>query len=200
LGGGTVVCIASGPSLCNVDVAAVKRWRFGSGSGAGKAKAGTAPEGRRVIVTNTSFRIAPWADALFAMDEAWWRKYRAELSASDFAGERWSCDEVAGANQIDRAAIKNSGAGAIIAAVRWGAARVILLGYDAQKTGGAAHWHGDHPPGLGNAGCVGQWPAQFEKVAAFIAPAGVKVLNASRATALTCFPRVDLSGALHELR
>ena len=52
------VCIASGPSLTPEDVQAVKEWRD-----AGKGK---------VIVVNTTFRAAPWADAMFAMDAKWW--------------------------------------------------------------------------------------------------------------------------------
>ena len=56
----------------------------------------------------------------------------------------------------------NSGAALLGQAAQWRLKRVVLLRYDCQHTGGQAHWHGDHPAGLGNAGSVGQWLQQFE--------------------------------------
>ena len=79
-------------------------------------------------------------------------------------------------------------------AVKAGASRVILLGYDCQKTGGQVHWHGDHPEGLGNAGSMPKWAKQFEALAASVN--GVEVINCSRDTALRAFPRMSLEDAL----
>lgn len=87
----------------------------------------------------------------------------------------------------------NSGYQAIGLAYAWGAARVILLGYDMQRTGGKSHWHGDHKGGLPNLGpALATWPAKFEA----IARQWPHVVNATRETALTCFPRVSLAEAL----
>lgn len=91
--------------------------------------------------------------------------------------------------------VLNSGANAISFAAACGAKRIVLLGYDAQHTGGAKHWHGDHPKNLKNAGTVEKWPAKFSEVAAQL-PADLSVINCSRATALTCFPRGELETAL----
>lgn len=91
-------------------------------------------------------------------------------------------------------AFGNSGAGAIALAAKAAASRVILLGYDCQKTGGMVHHHGDHPEGLGNAGSMPKWPAQFANLAA--AMKGVEVINCSRETALTAFPRGELESVL----
>lgn len=65
-----------------------------------------------------------------------------------------------------------------------------MIGYDCQKTGGKAHWHGDHPKPLGNAGAVDKWPAQFKDMLRYLR--GVSVINCSRETALSCFPRATL--------
>ncbi len=73
---------------------------------------------------------------------------------------------------------------------------MILLGYDCQLTGGRAHWHVDHPGGLGNAGSVAKWPAQFAELAARLS--GADVVNASRQTGLEVFPRSDLADALDQ--
>ena len=88
----------------------------------------------------------------------------------------------------------NSGAGAISAAVHAGAKRVILLGYDCQKTGGKSHWHGDHPKNLGNAGRIEAWHDGFAKLKNDCSH--VEILNATRETALECFDRITLEAAL----
>lgn len=73
-----------------------------------------------------------------------------------------------------------------------------MLGYDCKRTGGKAHWHGDHVKQLGNAGSMPNWPKQFAGLAAMAQRKGVKLLNASRETALTCIPRVQLEDALRD--
>lgn len=133
------------------------------------------------------------------MDRAWWHQYQAEVRQA-FRGELWA--PMSGLPNVHRAQISrqdNSGAGAIAFAAGLGARRIVLVGYDGQKTGGQAHWHADHPKGLGNAGSVRYWPQQFRKLAQQL-PAGVSVVNASRVTALDAFPRVPLQDALAEPR
>lgn len=184
----TAVCLASGPSLNAADVETVKAWRQGQ-------------EGRGVVVANTTFRIAPWADALFAMDLQWWQEHRAEVDRV-FRGLRFSTNQVPQECKVSRVppetfkAHNNSGAGAIALACTSGAKRVLMLGYDCQKTGGKAHWHGDHPKTLGNAGGIDRWPAKFEALAADWP--GVEIINCSRETALEVFPRMTLEQALEK--
>lgn len=140
--------------------------------------------------------MAPWADALYAMDRAWWREHVAEVRAT-FRGALWApFSGMPGIKRLrfDRPTPRNSGAGAVAMAAQFGAERIVLLGYDAQKTGGRAHWHDDHPKGLGNAGTVAKWPEQFRRIVGSLR--GAQVVNASRATALTCFPRASLEDAL----
>jgi hypothetical protein len=91
----------------------------------------------------------------------------------------------------------NSGAGAISAAVHADAKRVILLGYDCQKTGGQSHWHGDHPKHLGNAGRIEAWHDAFAKLKNDFK--NVEILNATRQTALECFDKIDLEAALCQI-
>lgn len=140
--------------------------------------------------------MAPWADALYAMDRAWWRVHIDEVRRV-FGGVLWSpLVGIAGVKRVNFGGPipRNSGAGAIGLAARLGARRIVLLGYDVQLPEGRAHWHGDHPKGLGNAGSIGQWPEQFRLLARTLA--GLEVVNASRSTALECFPRESLEDAL----
>ncbi|HBO5821564.1 TPA: hypothetical protein L4747_005160 [Pseudomonas aeruginosa] len=172
--------MASGPSLTADDCETVRAWR-------------EEEAGRGVIVTNTTFRLCPWADVLYAMDAAWWRVH-GEEAANAFGGELCAPLTFPGVKRIRFHHFQNSGAGAASLASFWGARRIILLGYDCQKTGGRAHWHGDHPAVLGNAGSVDKWPAQFRQLADHLA--GLDVINCSRETALEAFPRRPLEEVL----
>jgi hypothetical protein len=180
-----VACLASGPSLTPEDVETVRQWR-------------QAGDDRRVIVVNSTFRAAPWADALYAMDRRWWDLHWRDVAA-EFQGVRYSSSAHAvnwGVVKLSCPAYGNSGAAAISVAAHKGATRVILLGYDCQHTGGRAHWHADHPSPLGNAATVDRWPAKFEQLKKSLR--GVEVVNASRDTALRMFERVTLDEAMCE--
>lgn len=154
-----------------------------------------------MIVTNTTYQLAPWADALFAMDEKWWREYWVDV-AEKFKGRRYTVCSQAARYGVQRAmngeavmqAYGNSGAGAIMLAATYGASRIVLLGYDCQRTGGRAHWHGDHPSSLGNAGSLPRWQQQFNELRQRIQR--VEIINCSRSTALKVFPRQTLEETL----
>ena len=180
--GRTVFCLGSGPSLTAVDVAAVR--------------AACVP----AVVTNTTFRIAPWADALMGFDFQWWRLHIAEVREV-FAGRLFCQAARGGLNGLEWPGIfpgyrsfGNSGACAIALAVAAGAAHVVLLGYDAQRgADGATHHHGAHHPPLRDCDTMPKWPRQFGRLAAW---ARVPITNASRETALTCFPQAPLESLL----
>jgi hypothetical protein len=179
--GETVFVLASGPSLTLEDVELVRK------------------TGGFTIVTNTTFQIAPFADVLFFHDLRWWNKYRGELDS--FKGEMVTISSVSDprVTRLSKPVLNaygNSGCGAISLAVLAGAAKVILLGVDAQYDKNKRHWHGDHPKELGNARSVNKWPAQFAKVAQHAKDNSCVVLNASRKTKLQCFERVQLEDVL----
>lgn len=182
--GRTVACIASGPSLTADDCEAVRQ------------------AGLPTIVTNTTFRLCPWADVLMAFDGKWWAHYADEVQAS-FKGQRIACSKASvkyGATNIGVEkwfkSFNNSGAAAIALAAFGGADRIVLLGYDCQKTGGKTHHHGDHPAALSNARSIGNWPTHFKNVARFAAEKGTAVVNCTRETALKCFERSHLAAEL----
>jgi hypothetical protein len=183
--GATVVVMASGPSLTREDVETVRQWR-------------EAEPNRYVIVTNTTYQLATWADALFFHDYKWWKKYCDDVHAK-FKGRLVTVAPVNTASVDwlrDWNSYGNSGAAAIALAVLAGARRVITLGLDCQYAGNKKHWHGDHPHGLGNARSLKKWPAGFARLATHAKSSGVEVINASRATALDCFERRPLEEVL----
>lgn len=129
------------------------------------------------------------------MDAKWWEQYIEEVRTT-FRGATFSNNDFHGRVGLVAQPFKaygNSGAGAVALADKAGARRVILLGYDCQKTNGLTHWHGSHPRGLGDAGSLPKWPNQFARLAAAV---GCEVINCSRETALEAFPRGDLDSVL----
>lgn len=135
---------------------------------------------------------------MFAMDRQWWQTHGDEVIAS-FGGARYSINNMAAKYNVVKLppAFKhygNSGAACIAMAAQGGASRIVLLGFDCQHTGGKAHWHGNHPKGLGNAGGVDKWQEKFAELARDIA--GIDVINATKETALNCWPRKSLKDLL----
>ena len=189
--GQTAVLIASGPSLTQADVDYCQ----------GKA---------RVLVVNDNYRLAPWADALYACDPTWWVAHK---GVPDFAGQKWT-QSLPAAQRWGLLHIEgdrepglsrdpnlihfgsNSGYQAINLAVHFGARRLLLLGYDMQRTGGRSHWFGDHPTGLNNHSDYVNFAHNFNTLPPGLEMAGVEVINCSRETALTCFPRRKLTDVL----
>ncbi len=187
--GETAVICASGPSLTAADVEYCR----------GKARA---------IVVNSTYELAPWADVLYAADARWWRWNK---GAADFMGLKYSLERVdptfrvvtmksGGDRGLAREADtlrtgRNSGYQAINLAVHFGVSRIVLLGYDMQPApGGQVHWHADHPGKPRTA--FREWIPFFESLVEPLAAAGVSVVNCTRETALTCFPRAALEATL----
>lgn len=88
----------------------------------------------------------------------------------------------------------NSGYQAINLAYHFGAKRIILLGYDMQFTRGESHWFGDHPDGIKSS--YGDWIGKYNTLARHAHNLELEVINCTRITALTCFPRESLESAL----
>jgi hypothetical protein len=197
----TVVCVASGPSITAEDCAMVMAWRVADLTH------------HRVIVINTTYQLLPWADVLYACDERWWGMYYDRVRVS-FAGQLWTQDEVAARRHTmlmrvrseDRTGLskvpgvihdgENSGYQAVGLAYMAGAKRIILLGYDMQDHGTLSHWHGDHPKPLKAFPRFECWIRNFKTLANDLRSMNVDVVNATRRTALNCFPQLSLEAAL----
>lgn len=156
----------------------------------------------------------PDAAHLYACDQKWWRVHIEQVKAG-FRGKRYTqwrdpsekayAEEhgiipLQGASNAGLGRDKlhygqNSGYQAINLAYLLGATRIILLGYDMQKTGGKDHWFGSHPQGLIN-GNYSDFVHNFTQLAEDLRAEGVEVINCSRETALTQFKRADLCAAL----
>ena len=182
--GSVVVCMASGPSLTAEDAERVRE------------------SGLVTVVTNSTWRLAPWAHVLMAHDAAWVKHYLHEVHGAGYAGQVFTCAAMRfhGVQSLKRwpkfRGFGNSGAAAVSLAAFCGARAVVMLGFDCQHTGGQTHWHGSHPAPLGDAKSVDRWPLKFAQLADYARRRGCRVINATRETALTCFERMGLDDAL----
>jgi hypothetical protein len=186
--GQTVCIIASGASLTEAQISEAKRqenWRF--------------------IAINDSYKLAPFADVLYACDGKWWTKYHETI---DFNGEKWTQDIRAkrsfGLNWVlgrrgDGLGYEcvhfgaNSGYQAINLAFLWGADRIILLGFDCKSIQGKDHWFGQHPEGLTRNQPYALWKRNFRQLARDLEAENVKVINCSPDSALECFKKASIA-------
>lgn len=190
--GETFVCIGGGPSLHELDIEACSEDHL------------------RVVAVNDAYRLASWADVLYAADAKWWNWHG---GVPTFTGLKYSIESRETVTWPDVQTLRNTGwtgldldptglrAGhnsgyqAINLAVHLGAKRILLLGYDMTLgTAGESHWFGEHPDGL-----ISPYPQMreaFDTLVEPLAALGVEVLNCSRRTALTAFPCVALEDAL----
>lgn len=184
--GGTIVCIGTGPSLTQADVTYVR----------GKATA--------VIAVNDAYKLAPWADVLFACDHKWWYWHK---DAAAFAGLKYTLDPRAahlpgvcllrntGEVGLELQPIglrngRNSGFQSIGLAVHLGAARILLLGFDMKGD----HYFGHHPdqsrPPF--AVCL----KRFQTLVKPLRELGIEIVNCTPGSALKCFPMARLQDVL----
>jgi hypothetical protein len=197
--GETVTVIATGPSLTQDDVDLVR----------GKT---------RVIAINDAYKLAPWADCLYATDAKWWHWHKGVPS---FTGPKWSLEHSqwriigrsvlypdvqrlrnTGHNGLEHDPTglrngRNSGYAALNLAYHYGAQRILLLGYDMQKRGGKSHFFGEHPNGQQSP--YPQFRQIFTTLVKPFAKAGVEVINCSRNSVLSAFPKAELRQALAAL-
>jgi hypothetical protein len=187
--GATMVLLGGGPSLTPADVDACR-------------------DRVRVIAINDAYRLAPWADVLYACDDQWFRWHR---DVPGFAGLKYTIDPRAASRprvqllrntgstglETDPSGLRtgaNSGYQAINLAVHLGAARILLLGYDMQRRGGRDHWFGAHPNQTSPPFQL--FRRQFGALVDPLAARGVTVLNCTPDSALDVFPCQPLATAL----
>lgn len=146
----------------------------------------------KVIAVSNAYALAPWADAMASCDASWWKN---NPDALKFSGRKFtSAPEFQGLPEVERVkgvlSGTNSGLLGLMVAVQLGATRILMLGYDMKGT----HFFGLHPAPLRNtkAARFEVFKHQFAKYR----PRGVEIVNCTPGSALTAYPKVELSAAL----
>lgn len=189
--GAAVAIVASGPSVKKDEVRLLE----------GRAE---------TFAIKRNIEIAPWASAVYGCDYPWWRSvlglphYRGlKLAYADRACAQYGCRKV-DIPEIrpvlgDRLRFEttgvvgaggNSGFQALNLAAQFGAARILLIGFDCQDRGGK-HWYGrndayqmsnpDHST-------FRRWVPAFATAAGQLTERGVEVVNASPVSDIKAFP------------
>jgi hypothetical protein len=192
--GETVVILASGPSM--------------SAAVAEQVRAAEVP----TIAINSTFRLAPWAEMLYAADAAWWQ-HPDNRDAHRFAGMKVSVEEApevlklyaSGVNGFDANTARirtggNSGYQAVHIAAHAGASRILLCGFDMCLDRGS-HWHGDHHAQLKQTSRKQfvVWCERFKDLAKELDARGIDVVNCTPGSALKCFRMAALADELEKV-
>lgn len=166
-------------------------------------------------MVNESWRLAPWADVLYACDGKWWEKNNGvpAFQGIKVSQDKRACRLFSDVNYVqlvnrseelitDRPgciasgsrAGGNSGFQALNLTVQFGAKRILLVGFDMH----GEHWHGRHPSGLNNPSPQNfqDWRLAFDRAAPSFAAVGVDVINCSPVSVLQGFRKMDLGEAL----
>ncbi|EWS53278.1 hypothetical protein X551_03935 [Methylibium sp. T29] len=151
--------------------------------------------GHNVVAVSDAYRLAPWADALASTDSAWWKQHPEALAFSGLKfGAMPDFRAIHGVERLHVDTGTNSGLLGIMVAVKLGARRVLLCGFDLKDPGN--HFFGKHPKPLKS--------TKPERMEAFkrqfknYQPRGVQIINCTPDSALDVYPRAALEDCLAE--
>ena len=185
----SAICIASGPSITEDDIQKCRMY-----------------PGRKIYVVNDVYKLAPWADVLYACDGTWWDHHNgvqgfkgARWTTNDEAARRWGLNHMPGTSQglfhtqPPMCYGKNSGFQAINLAYLHGHRDIWLLGYDlGHDSGEQKHFFGEHPRAIDRPSQYADWLEHYRKAAPVMEAAGLNIINMTRRTFLDCFERSSL--------
>lgn len=184
--GSTVYILGGGPSLQDVDIDRLRR--------------------QHVIAVNNSYQLASWIPMMYFMDCVWFHWHMKELSS--WPGIRITscreCLETPWVKYLDQGHRTkfddrphfmtrgtNAGFGAMVIAIKLGATKIILLGFDMRLIDGNANWHKDHDRETPEEIYAHQFYKSFNQIKPELEIRGIEVINATPGSALPTFPIVS---------
>lgn len=181
----------------------------------------------RVVAINNSWRLAPWADALYACDGAWWLahggvpgfhglKVSLDIKERDSRGSALDmreaaalypdirrCPSIRSETMVfdHRGAIGwggNSGFQAINWCAHLGVSTMVLIGFDMSRDAGS-HWHGDHGGRLHNPSVadLDRYRSAVDGASHALQVRGVRVVNVSATSSLRNYEKLTFEEALN---
>lgn len=189
--------VASGPSVTRQDVALL--------------------EGRLpTLAIKKNVELAPWAEVVYGCDHGWWRSVRGlpdykglklaySPKAQEYGSRLVSIPDHANSDALRFAKVGEVGGGgcsgfqALNLAVQFGAAKVLLLGFDCQDRS-KVHWYGRNTwNGGGNptSSNFRRWIRAFEIAAQQLRERGIEVVNASPASDVKAFRKASVAETLN---
>lgn len=151
-----------------------------------------------MIAINNSWKLVPWADALYATDGMWWEHHK---GVPEFKGKRITSSPRAarlfGLEMFKPSFGATSGMRAIDLAIKLQANPILLVGFE-HHTRNGVHWHEPHSgPQLRNpsGGIMRTWLHDIEHWAPQFKKRGATIINCTPDSALRCFPYVPFEEA-----
>ena len=193
--GETAYIIGGGPSLKSFDFTRIER--------------------ECAIGCNDAYRLGNWVSICYFGDKEWFELHQPRPEFQSFTGLKIACTPfpIPGVLSLERNLddtlylegtkigwFCNTGASAVNLAIRLGATKIVLLGFD-MKLGndGQSNWH----PNLVNPSPTGEVYANFKYRFNLLATLikklrpDVKVINANPDSELDCFPRMSFEESLN---
>lgn len=195
--GDTAFILGGGPSLAGFDCRILQDYGW-------------------ILAINSSFRLAPYCDAVFFSDHTWWNgswepngsprkkaliKSGVLLVTTSRAVKRDSPDHVKRVSAASGQPLKaghspirlgrNSGQTGIALAAAFGAKQIVLLGFDMRRVAGESHHHKEYSTENDKLYSKDFIPA-FQGWNNVAVKSGIKVLNATPGSALNEFPKIEL--------
>ena len=191
--GRTVAILASGPSTKKAGVELLK--------------------GRvTTFAIKRNIELTPWAEAVYGCDYPWWKSVRGlpDYKGWKFAYADRACDQF-GCKKVQIRDVKadrllfdevgsvgaggNSGFQAFNLALQFGAARILLVGFDyaGEHWYGRNTWQGSGNPSESN---FRRWRVTLDNAAPALRERGVEVVNASPNSTVKAYPKQTIAHAL----
>lgn len=171
----------------------------------------------RVIAVSDNYALLPSADICYACDGPWWDiHYPKIMNEFVFQGELWTQDRRSaarygikyvnssngrGLSRVDMHIHTGGNGGYQAVGLAWqpdifNAGCILLVGFDYQRTGGKAHYFGEHPKGLSRSHPYRSWIERFRQLARDVKDTGVDLINCSIETAIDSVPRARLEDCI----
>lgn len=188
----TVYIVGGGPSLKNFDWSQLN--------------------GKKVIAINRAFQVLPDADVLYWTDSRFWKWYKEDIKR--FKGLKFTCrpyspeaPDVTLLKAVNNRVLEmepghiahgnNSGYAAINLAVKLGATKIYLLGYDMHSNKNQTHWHEGYDA-RHNHGIYSKMIKTFNDLAPMLKQMNIRVFNANPDSKLDVFNKCSLKSAIND--
>jgi len=191
----TVVVVGQGPSVVPTDVDLISKIY-------------------PTIAIKDTYLYAPNAQIIYACDRSWWfQRWRTDKELREHKADKVVLDyqkldtKVPDLNWVKCGGNhgfdfrpgyvmhgRNSGHQALNLAVNMGGLKIILMGFDMKKLNGKAHCHDRHVPIDDNV--FDTFYEAMMTAAPLLAKKGIKVINTSLQSRLSCFPKMPFIQAI----
>lgn len=161
---------------------------------------------KRVIGINNAYKIAPFIDILYFMDCSWYKWHKENLI--NFKGIKvTTCHECVNVKGIKFLKTgkknafdirpeylsrgNNSGVGGASVAIKLGAKRIFLLGFDMHFPRGESNFHKDHKKVVAEERYTNEFLKSFSEFKKNLDEMNVEIINATPGSHLKLFPIID---------